>query len=196
MATSAASGNRVGNRSVGNTSSMGNRGAFGGGSGGYSGAVLVPAACVAHPAWEVMVAVGADLVAAVCAVVVCAAAGAQEVNIMNIQKAIVNSTTPTLFWQRLLAAVATAALLLTLVLSFAFHAGAKTNPTARGKEFATPEEAANSLIAAAEKYDEAALTEVLGPGSYDIIHTGEPARDGEKCKEFAAQARGENEHRG
>jgi len=33
------------------------------------------------------------------------------------------------------------------------------------------------------------LTEVLGPDSYDIIHTGEPARDREKCKEFAAHAR-------
>lgn len=108
---------------------------------------------------------------------------------MNTDRAIANSNTSNLFWQRLLAAVATAALLLTLVPSFVFHAGAKTNPTARGKEFATPEEAANSLIAAAEKYDQAALTEVLGPDSYDIIHTGEPARDGEKCKEFAAQAR-------
>src|SRR4029450_5927267 len=53
----------------------------------------------------------------------------------------------------------------------------------------TPQDAANSIIDAAEKYDEAALTEILGPGSNDIIHTGEPARDSEKCKEFAALAR-------
>jgi hypothetical protein len=46
-----------------------------------TGAVLVPAACAAHPAWAVTAAVGeADLVAAaaaaVCAAAVCAAAGA------------------------------------------------------------------------------------------------------------------------
>ena len=42
-----------------------------------AGAVLVPAPVAAHPAWEVTVAVEADMVAAVCEVaVVCAAAGA------------------------------------------------------------------------------------------------------------------------
>ena len=75
------------------------------------------------------------------------------------------------------------------MLLFVSRAGAQTTPTARGKAFATPQDAANSLIDAAEKYDEAALTEVLGPGSFDIIHTGEPARDSEKCKDFAAHAR-------
>jgi hypothetical protein len=83
----------------------------------------------------------------------------------------------------------TAALLLTLVLIFVSRAGAQTTPAARGKAFATPQDAANSLIDAAEKYDEAALTEILGSDGYNIIHTGEPARDGEKVKEFAAQAR-------
>jgi len=59
----------------------------------------------------------------------------------------------------------------------------------RGKAFATAEEAANALIDAAEKNDEPALAEILGPDSYDIIHTGEPAREREVLKEFAAQAR-------
>ncbi len=59
----------------------------------------------------------------------------------------------------------------------------------RGKAFATAEEAANALIDAVEKSDEPALAEILGPDSYDIIHTGEPARDREVLKEFAAQAR-------
>ena len=108
---------------------------------------------------------------------------------MNVEKAIVNSTSSYLLWQRLLGAVVTAALPLTLALIFVFSAGAQTNPAPRSKTFATPEDAANSLIDAAEKYDEAALMEILGPGSYEIIHTGEPARDGEKVKEFAAQAR-------
>jgi hypothetical protein len=60
---------------------------------------------------------------------------------------------------------------------------------AKAKSFATAEEAANALIEAAEKYDEAALTEILGPDSYDIIHTGEPARDREVAQKFAEQAR-------
>jgi hypothetical protein len=87
------------------------------------------------------------------------------------------------------ASVMTAALLFTLALIFVVGAGAQPNPNTGSKGFATPEEAANSLIDAAEKYDETALMQILGPDSYDIIHTGEPARDGEKVKEFAAQAR-------
>jgi hypothetical protein len=53
----------------------------------------------------------------------------------------------------------------------------------------TAAEAANALIDAAEKYDEMALAEILGPDSYDIIHTGEPARDREVTQKFAEQAR-------
>jgi hypothetical protein len=108
---------------------------------------------------------------------------------MNNERAIIKSTTSNLLWQRLLAALMTGALLFTLVLIFASRAGAQTSPTQGGKTFATPQEAANALIDAAEKYDEAALKEVLGPDSYDIVHTGEPARDSEKTKEFAAHAR-------
>ena len=108
---------------------------------------------------------------------------------MNIQKAIVNYTTSNLFLQKLLAAAVTGTLLLTLVLIFASRAGAQTSAAPGGKTFATAQDAANALIDAAEKYDEAALKEVLGPDSYDIIHTGEPARDSEKTKEFAAHAR-------
>ncbi len=59
----------------------------------------------------------------------------------------------------------------------------------RGKAFATAEDAANALIDAAEKFDEMALAEILGPDSYDIVHTGEPARDREVAQKFAEQAR-------
>lgn len=64
---------------------------------------------------------------------------------------------------------------------------------AKAKTFATAAEAANALIDAAEKFDEAALTEILGPDSYDIIHTGEPARDREVSQKFAEQARIKNQ---
>ena len=59
----------------------------------------------------------------------------------------------------------------------------------KAKAFSSAQEAANALIDAAEKFDEAALSEILGPDSYDIIHTGEPARDREVAQKFAEQAR-------
>jgi len=61
--------------------------------------------------------------------------------------------------------------------------------TGRGTGFATAQEAVNALLAAAEKYDEKTLLEILGPNSNDIIHTGEPVRDREMSAAFAAQAR-------
>jgi Protein of unknown function (DUF2950) len=79
---------------------------------------------------------------------------------------------------------------ISLVISAALTASAQTSSAvAKAKQFATAQEAANALIEAAEKYDEAALTEILGPDSYDIIRTGEPARDREVAQKFAEQAR-------
>lgn len=66
---------------------------------------------------------------------------------------------------------------------------AQTTVEKRGRSFATAQEAATALIDAAEKFDKAALTDILGPDSYDIIHTGEPARDREVAQKFAEQAR-------
>jgi len=68
-------------------------------------------------------------------------------------------------------------------------ATSQTTVDRKGKSFATAEEAASALIDAAEKFDEMALAEILGPDSYDIIHTGEPARDREVAQKFAEQAR-------
>jgi hypothetical protein len=71
----------------------------------------------------------------------------------------------------------------------AAYAQRQTEPTAKQITFTTPEEAAEALVDAAEKVDIAALTEILGPDSYDIIHMGEPAREREIIAEFAARAR-------
>lgn len=92
--------------------------------------------------------------------------------------------------QKLLSSVGTATLLGLLVLSAAptVSPQATTAPT-RGKAFETPQQAADSLVDATEKYDEVALTEILGPESFDLTHTGEPARDKENNAAFAAQAR-------
>ena len=68
----------------------------------------------------------------------------------------------------------------------------QTAVVTKGKSFPTAQDAANALIDAAEKYDETAITEILGPDSYDIVHTGEPARDREVAKEFASLARTKN----
>src|SRR3954467_12352305 len=78
-----------------------------------------------------------------------------------------------------------------LLLLIAPYSIAQTKASAvpKAKMFSTPEGAADALIDAAEKYDEKALTEILGPDSYDIIHTGEPARDKEMSMQFAAEAR-------
>ena len=59
----------------------------------------------------------------------------------------------------------------------------------KAKSFSSAQEAADALIEAAEKFDKDALAEILGPDSYDIIHTGEPARDREVAQKFAEQAR-------
>ena len=76
-----------------------------------------------------------------------------------------------------------------LLLAFASVTAAQTTVTTKAKSFPTAEDAANALIEAAEKFDEPALLQILGPDSYDIIHTGEPARDREVAQQFAAQAR-------
>ena len=68
-------------------------------------------------------------------------------------------------------------------------AAAQTTGERKAKTFATAEEAANALVEAAEKYDEQAIADILGPDSYDIVHTGEPARDREVAQKFAEQAR-------
>jgi hypothetical protein len=75
-----------------------------------------------------------------------------------------------------------------VVLATAQPITGQTPSTAKAKSFTSAEEAANALIDAAEKFDETALTEILGPDSYDIIHTGEPARDREVTMAFAALA--------
>lgn len=79
-----------------------------------------------------------------------------------------------------------AALAVILSLGFAFQTAAQADA---GKLFASPENAADALIAAAETFDEAAFKEILGPNSYDIVHSGEPNLDKEVASEFARLGR-------
>jgi hypothetical protein len=57
------------------------------------------------------------------------------------------------------------------------------------KTFPTPQAAADALINAAETFDVATLDAIFGPDGEDIVHSGEPARDKERVKQFAEQAR-------
>ena len=55
--------------------------------------------------------------------------------------------------------------------------------------FASPEQAAQAMIGAAEKFDVAALIDIVGSENEDILFSGEVARDKQRAKEFATQAR-------
>jgi hypothetical protein len=67
----------------------------------------------------------------------------------------------------------------------------KTNaaPASEQKQFNTPKEAADALVQAAESFDVAALTEILGPESADVISSQDPVADKNKALAFAAKAK-------
>src|SRR5215212_9152867 len=93
---------------------------------------------------------------------------------------------------KLLSVVSLIALSCSLLVGVASRTSAQqsiASSPVRGKMFASADEAADALVAAAEQFDEAALKEILGPDSYDITHTGEPALDRQVAAEFAALAR-------
>jgi Protein of unknown function (DUF2950) len=58
-----------------------------------------------------------------------------------------------------------------------------------GETFVTPQQAADALIAAAGKYDEAALAKIFGPHGKKVIFTGEAAQDRQRALGFAAEAK-------
>ena len=67
----------------------------------------------------------------------------------------------------------------------------KTNAHAASKQksFNTPKEAADNLVQAAEAFDLAALKEILGPDSADIISSQDPVEDKNRATAFAAKAK-------
>lgn len=62
-------------------------------------------------------------------------------------------------------------------------------PAKQGTGFATPREAADVLVNAAEKFDVPALLRIFGPDGEDIVLTGEFPQDQKHATEFAAEAR-------
>jgi hypothetical protein len=62
------------------------------------------------------------------------------------------------------------------------------SPAFAQKKFATPDEAANALIAAAAPFDVEAMKEILGPDNVDIVVTEDRVNDENNAKAFAALA--------
>ncbi len=54
--------------------------------------------------------------------------------------------------------------------------------------FATPQQAADSLVAAVQKFDVPALEQLFGPLTKSVILSNEPAQDRERAKEFVEKA--------
>jgi hypothetical protein len=57
------------------------------------------------------------------------------------------------------------------------------------RTFDTPQQAADALVAAAEKFDQTVLEGIFGPGGDDIYLSGEYAQDRKRAADFAAEAR-------
>ncbi len=64
-----------------------------------------------------------------------------------------------------------------------------TTSSAGAKLFDTSQQAADTLVNAAEKFDVAALTEIFGPNGNDVVFSGEFAQDRKRAADFAAEAR-------
>ena len=56
------------------------------------------------------------------------------------------------------------------------------------KTFDTPQQAADALVAAAEKFDVDALEKIFGPDGDDVVLSGEYGQDRQRALDFAAQA--------
>jgi hypothetical protein len=86
---------------------------------------------------------------------------------------------------------ASAAMLCGLLWPQASSAQAPKQPPAAAtvKTFATPEEAMDAVIAAAEKFDPVAVEQIFGPAGKDILVTAEPPHDRDIARTFADLAR-------
>jgi len=94
----------------------------------------------------------------------------------------------------MVAAVVWGCLCTFLLFSFAQQAPTKKSSTAvvaaaAARSFDTPQQAAEVLINAAEKFDQVALVEIFGPGGEDIVFSGEYAQDRQHAENFVAEAR-------
>lgn len=76
-----------------------------------------------------------------------------------------------------------------LCVAAALESNAQQSNAPAQKGFATPQQAAQALVAAAGTYDVPALTRILGPHSKDLIESEDPVRDKNRAEDFAELAR-------
>ena len=67
-------------------------------------------------------------------------------------------------------------------------AGAQAPAATGPQEFDTPQQAADAIVAAADKFDVAAIKKILGAGNDDVVLGGEAAQDRQLAAQFAARA--------
>ena len=93
-----------------------------------------------------------------------------------------------IFWKTPLIALA---LLVTAGLALSAEAAKKeaASQQTTQKGFDTAEQAADALIQAAEAFDVAALKEILGPESEDLVASEDPVQDKNRAAEFVAKAK-------
>ena len=56
------------------------------------------------------------------------------------------------------------------------------------KKFDTPQQAADALVEAAQKFDEVALVQIFGPDGKDVVFSGEIAQDRKRASDFVSEA--------
>jgi hypothetical protein len=61
-------------------------------------------------------------------------------------------------------------------------------PVVQQKSFPTPEAASEALVAAAERFDVAALLEIVGPDGEDLVVTQDPVLDKKHAEDFVTRA--------
>src|SRR5437764_4566888 len=144
------------------------------------------AAAEAMAAAVAVVLTAAVEVVAVAVEVVAAAAGGRRNKTMN-NNVKINSSS-----KILLAAFAVS---VCVSLAPAFAAAEKDAAAAspsNQKQFATAKEAADALVQAAASFDTAALKEILGPESEDLVASEDPVQDKNRAVAFAAKAKEKN----
>jgi hypothetical protein len=77
----------------------------------------------------------------------------------------------------------------------AHRSGSSASPQSQPSQkiFATPKQAADAFIRAAEDYDLPALKEILGPEGEDLVSSEDAVQDQTRAEAFAAKAREKNE---
>lgn len=82
---------------------------------------------------------------------------------------------------------------LVFVVAYSLLALSPPTPQSAQKEFATPKEAADAFIQAAENFDLPALKEILGADGEDLVSSEDAVQDKNRAAAFAAKAREKTE---